>query len=174
MEPLDRLAVEGLGVVALVQQRSCACLDPEGPVGAAGVGDLGELGHRCLGPLGSAAPHGRLDQLRGDPRREAELVGPPGEALGGCQGFVVATEAVVQQRAGPLGHDQPEPFAATVGIRGARVDEGRGLVLVAGVRGHEQRRVRAIALPQVIPMRPPVKQDWRALASKFTYRSLPI
>ena len=34
-EPLDRLAVEALGVVAVAQQRARARLDPQRPVGAA-------------------------------------------------------------------------------------------------------------------------------------------
>jgi hypothetical protein len=41
-ESLDRLEIEALGGIALVQQRSRARLDPQRPVGAAGACHRGE------------------------------------------------------------------------------------------------------------------------------------
>ena len=72
-EPLDRLAVERLGSLALAQQRARAGLAPERPVRAGGARPLLEPPQRRGGDVGRAGPRGRLDQLGERPAEEAQV-----------------------------------------------------------------------------------------------------
>src|SRR6185312_12949285 len=62
-QPLDRLPIQALGLVALAQQSPRARLDPERPVAATRAGNLGEPLERIGRELGLATAGGRHDQL---------------------------------------------------------------------------------------------------------------
>src|SRR5207302_2825408 len=62
-EPVDRLPVEALGVLAVAQQGSRAGLDPQRPVGAAGASRLREPLEGVGRAGGLPAPGGRFDEL---------------------------------------------------------------------------------------------------------------
>src|SRR3954447_26426702 len=82
-EPLDRLTVEALSLLALAHERPRARRDAQRPVGSTRAADLLEPSERRPGALGQPRAHGRLDELRRHPRRQAELVGVRGGPLGG-------------------------------------------------------------------------------------------
>ena len=65
-KPLDRLAVEALGGLAVAEQRARAGLDAQRPVGAAGACRLREPLQGVVRALSSAAARGRLDELGRD------------------------------------------------------------------------------------------------------------
>ena len=73
-EPLDRLAVEALGLFALAHERPRARLHAERPVGPARPADLLQPPQGSGGALRHARAHGGLDELGRHPRRHAELV----------------------------------------------------------------------------------------------------
>ena len=58
----------------------------------------------------------------------ARVLGGP---LGGGQGLVVAAEAVVEDRAAPVGGGEPEPLAAAQHVLPARLDQRQRLGLLA-------------------------------------------
>ena len=122
-EPVDRLAVEALGGLALAEQRPRAGLDPERPVGAAGAASISES-RRSASAARSGVPAagGRLDQLDQRPGRRAELRRVLGGLLGRGQRVVVAAEAVVEHRARPVRERRARSLAAAhrVLLRGAR------------------------------------------------------
>ena len=104
-EPLDRLAVQALGGLAVAQQRPRARLDPERPVGAA----------RLRSPpsaRSSASARERRSRRSGRPprsarsaprrRRTARGVARP-RVCGRGERLLVAAEAVEEDRARPVG-----------------------------------------------------------------------
>ena len=138
-EPLDRLAVETLRCVALVEQRSRARCDPERPVRAAGTADLLEPQQRRRGAFRVAGPDGGLDELGRHPGRDAQLVRVPHRLLRGGERVLVATEAVEEHRARPLGGDQPQPLAPVQHFPPAFVDERDRLGLISSPGGQRDR-----------------------------------
>ena len=108
----DRASVETFGSLALAQQRTAACLNPQRPTGAAGVGHLGELREWFDGSLGLAAADGGEDQLGQAPIAEPHLLRMSAGVLGGSQSIPVVAEAVGEDRAGPVGRPQRQRVAA--------------------------------------------------------------
>src|SRR4051794_35574665 len=121
-EPFDRLAIEAVGLVAFVEERAAAGVDPECPVGAAGAGRLQYARERVGRELGLSRPGSGLDQLGQRPDSRALLVEALGLA-GDGQGLVGATEAVVKDAAQELGHGQREPLAPRLGLADRRFDQ---------------------------------------------------
>ena len=96
-EPLGRLYVEVLGVLAVEEERPRAGRDPERPVRAARGGRVDETPEGIVGQVGRAGPDGGLDRARpwpssrrrgrADPRwREARRPGRPRSGRGRCRG----------------------------------------------------------------------------------------
>ena len=74
-EPVDRLAVEALGGLAVAEQRARARLEPERPVGAGRRWSLSaSRSSASAARSGLPGPRGRLDQLGQRPGRDAQLV----------------------------------------------------------------------------------------------------
>src|SRR5580700_5326109 len=67
-QPFDRLAVQGVGGVAVAQQRPRTCLYPERPVSAGSGRRLREPLERQPGELALSGPDGRFNELRHGPR----------------------------------------------------------------------------------------------------------
>src|SRR5262245_11225843 len=96
-EPLDRLAVERVGNLAVAEQRARLRPDAERPVRPAGLGSFVEPDHGVQRDVGVIASSAGLYDFGERPTAETEIVVGAG-ALGGCAGIPVATEAVVQHR----------------------------------------------------------------------------
>ena len=102
-QPLDRLAVEPLGGVALGEHAPRErARRPSAPVGAVGLGDLGEPRERAGGALRLAAADGGLDRARPPPRSRGRSRQVLGGALERGQRVVVAAERVVEDRGPPV------------------------------------------------------------------------
>src|SRR6266576_7259785 len=90
-ESVDRLAVEGLGGLAVAEQRSRAGLDAEHPVAAAGAGAVRESLDGAPRPLEHPASGRCLDQLDRRPCWEHELVRVLASPLRRRQRVLIAT-----------------------------------------------------------------------------------
>ena len=86
--------------LTFAEQRATAGVDGQHPLGAAGLGDLGQPLERIGGSLRVAATGRGLDEVGQHPGRDAEPVRVLRGALGGGQRVVVAAEAVVPDGAG--------------------------------------------------------------------------
>src|SRR4051794_10034333 len=127
-EPLDRLAIQALGLVTLAEQRAAACLDPKAPVGTARAGCPRDPLDGSARALTLAGTDRRLDQIGQRPQRRTLLVVALGLA-GRGQGRVVTAEPVVERRAQTLGDRQGEPFATRLGLFERGPDQLRELGL---------------------------------------------
>jgi hypothetical protein len=69
-QPVDRLAIPALGVLAVTEQRPGTRIDPLPPVGLPDAGGLGQPVERVGGQPSLPGPAGRLDQFgKGQTRR---------------------------------------------------------------------------------------------------------
>jgi len=113
------------------------------------------------GPLGPAAAHGRLDQLRERPAEDAHVV-VLARDLGGGEGLAVLAEAVVQQGGGVLAGHSPPLTTARHAVHGG-LDELGGLGLMAPPRGDAQGTVRPELAPGRVGDRLCLRDERRAL-----------
>ena len=95
VESLDRLAVEGLGQVAVAQKGGRPGANAERPTGAAGACSLVEVAQRLGRDCAGVASGACLDQLEACPVEDTEML-VRARALSGGEGMLVAAETVVQ------------------------------------------------------------------------------
>ena len=141
LEPLDRLAVEGVGVFALAQQRPGACQDAERPIRTRGACPLFQPGQRGGGDLRLAATSRRLDEL-GQRRAGVPEVAVVAAALGGVDGRLVAAQAVVENGGRVAGQRHHSSLASRACVVEAGVDELSGLRFDAAPGGEEEPGVQ--------------------------------
>ena len=120
-KPLDRLAVEAVGLLAFAQQRPRARLDAQRPVGAGGAGPFCELAQGVRRDVGTVASDARLDQLSERPAVQTEIIVGT-RALGGGKSFPIAAKAVVQHRGHVLGKTDRSSQAPSCRVFDARLD----------------------------------------------------
>ena len=72
-QPIDRLAIPALCVLAFAEQRPAARMYPQPPVTAAGARRLGQSLERLDSEPGFPGSRGRLDQLGKRPRGDPQL-----------------------------------------------------------------------------------------------------
>ena len=142
-EPLDGLDVELLGRVTLCSpvREHRASIPRAHSVPLALVVRASKLECIC-GAVGVATSHRGLDELHQGPRGEAELVRVSGSSLCCRQGFLVLTQAVVENSRGVVDDGEPHAFTSLRGPRKGGSDELGGDVLPAPPRRERQGAVR--------------------------------
>src|SRR5215472_7142791 len=98
----DRLAIPGLSVLAVAEQRPGPRVDPLRPVGLADAGRLGQPAERVGGQLGLPGPAGRLDQLGKHPHGGKQLRRLLARLLRLGNRRLIAAEPVVKNGGEPL------------------------------------------------------------------------
>ena len=147
-EPLDRLPVEGLGVLAVADERARPRLDAERPVRTRGARPFLELAQRGGGDIELAASDGRLDELGERPVEHPEvlvLAGP----LSRSHRVLIAAETVGEHGPRQLGHADRPPLASRGGGLDAGVGHLQRRAFLASPGGQQQRG----ALPARVPGR---------------------
>src|SRR5699024_4933936 len=120
-QPLDRLAVVGLRVAVVAEQRARARLDAERPVGRARTRALAQAIERGGRGVRRAAANAGLDQLHERPREEPDVV-VLAPALRRRERLGVAAAPVVEQGAGPLDHAQSHALTPRRRLEPSRLD----------------------------------------------------
>ncbi len=141
-EPLDRLAVEGLGVVALAQQRARPAPRSRAP-NRCRPRACARSAVRSAAAASSGAPlraPASTSSTRDQPKSPRSSCSHA--SLGGRERSLVAAEAVVQHAVGhePASADRP-PLASRGRVLEAGLDQLERLGLGAAPRGEQQRRV---------------------------------
>ncbi len=125
-QPLDGLAIEAVGGLALTDEGPGARLDPERPVRAAGLRPLGEAPEGGGGDVRPVAADGGLDQLDQRPGDESQVVVLT-RRLGRGQCCLVLTETVVEQGAGVLAPGQRSALTPIGRVLEGELEKGRRL-----------------------------------------------
>jgi hypothetical protein len=108
-QPLDRLAVEGVGRRTDAEQRAAACLEAESHVGTGWPGRFRQPFERVARTLRHTRARGRLDQFGQRPHRDERFEAVRGGVPGRCRRLLVSAEAVVQDRGRPVRVDRRQP-----------------------------------------------------------------
>ena len=140
LEPLDRLAVKGLGSLANAQQRTRSRARAERPVCAGRARSFLELSQGGSGLLVGAASRGRLDELS-EGEAEAPEILVLARSLGAGEGVLVTAEAVVQHGHHVTGQTDSPSLAAGGRLPGGGFDQLQRLGLVAAPGDEQQRGV---------------------------------
>jgi hypothetical protein len=130
-ESIHCLDIELLGSLIFRQERIRARRDPEGPVRPARPGHLRETRASARGQLGCSGSNRSLDQLDYPPVRGAEVVRIGSDPKRRYASLLVAAEAVVQHRLGPVEHREPDSLTSSRHFPTAFVDQRHRLVLAA-------------------------------------------
>ena len=145
-ESLDRLAVEGLGRLAVAQKRRRAGPNAERPVCAARACSFVELAQSVRCDLAGVASGARLDQLDERPAEEAEIL-VRACALRGGEGVLVAAKAVVQDGGRVVGQTDRSSLAPGCRVSEARLDGTQRCGLLAAPGEEHQRRIPERRVP---------------------------
>ena len=137
-QPLDRLGVALLGLLAFADQRSRARLQALRPVGTLDGRHGRQPAQRFSGKVRPSGSHGGLDQFGQNQLRAQGLVGLLGRRLRHGQRLCVAPEAVVEDRCGPVGHLDGESLPASRRVLGGRREERYRFRRPAPVPGEQQ------------------------------------
>ncbi len=141
-EPVDRLAVQALGGLALAHQRTGAGLDPEAEVGPARLGMAGQPVERLAGQVGIAAADRGLDQLGQRPHRRVSGRGVLAGRGGRGQRLLVPAQAVGHDGGRPVRVGHRDALARGRGLGDGGLDERRGLGPATPQRGQHHRGER--------------------------------
>ena len=147
LEPLDRLAIRRFGCVAVGEQRPRTRLDAERDVATCRLRGRREPVQRIVRELRVADAGRSLDQLaprpHRQPRKEAVRVD-----LSGCRcRLLVATEAVVQHRGGPVRDHHRVSLPTCGALSDDGLDQRRGLGLPPLQRQDPEQRERRDLVP---------------------------
>ena len=137
-EPLDRLGVALLGLLAVAEQRSRACLQALRPVGTLDGRHGRQPLQRFPGHFRPSGPHGGLDQFGQNQLRAQGPVGFLGRRFRRGQCLRVAPETVVEDRCGPAGQLDGESLPASDRVLAGRREERRRFRGPPPVPGEQQ------------------------------------
>ena len=137
-EPLDRLGVVVLGIVAFAEQRSRACLQALRPVGTLDGRHGRQPLQRFPGNLCLPGSHGRLDQFGQNQLCAQGQVGFPGCRFRRSQCLCISPETIVEDRGGPAGELDSESLPASDRVLDGRREQGHRFRRPAPVPGEQQ------------------------------------
>src|SRR5271170_1360167 len=123
VQPVDRLAIGVLRVLAVAEQRPAACVYPQPPVGLADARRLGQPLERVGGQLILPRPAGRLDQLRERPHGHKQFRRLLAGLLGLGQGLLVAAQTVVEDSRCQLAPLDPRALPGNSRVHPDRLDK---------------------------------------------------
>ena len=141
-EPLDRLAVEPLGLLALAQQRAGAGLDAQRPVAGRDGRGGGHALQRRARQLGPVAPASRPRAARAPPRRDEQLRRVVARLLRGGERLLVAAEAVAAAPSAPSARTGRRCPGRRRCLRDGGVDQAGDVRLAALEGGKHEGAVR--------------------------------
>lgn len=141
-EPLHRLAIQQLCVLAVAQERARPCLDSRRPIGTARAQGLCEALERGDGAGSRAGSGARFDQLYERQGRQSDLTALLSRAFCRDKRLAILTATVVEHGARPLRDGQPLSFAAREHLVRVRCDQRSGVSFPPLPGGDHERAVR--------------------------------
>jgi transcriptional regulator with XRE-family HTH domain len=144
-EPINGLAIQELGAVAVGHEGAAAGLDAERPLGSTDAGTVPEPAESAHGDVLLPGPHGCLDQLHQCPARERDLFAFARPLRSG-ECCVVAPQTVLQHRGRQIDQRDRSSLSPCGRTCHGGLEQGGRLVLLTAPgtehqRGVDERRI---------------------------------